>query len=422
MKQGNSLVAFVIALLAVALAAYLGFYAWNSFTNPFSTTYVYYYTANDSAEADGFLVRQEQALPAQSGILDLTRAEGERVGAGQTVALIHQNNQALEVQSQLDELAMEIELLDYAMTQTGDATSAARLDESILQALASLRYTSAAGHYGDLDDQVLELKSQVLKRGYTYGEGVDASLLSAQRQALADQYRALRSQSASITSQITAPVPGVFSSLTDGYEGLLTPQSILTMTPSSLDRLKEQQVSAPSGSPGKLITGLRWYFVTTLAEEDAARLSLGRSVTVRFSGSFSRDVSMQVDQVSEAEDGRCAVIFSSTRYLSETTLLRSLTAEIIFSSSSGLRVPKTALRMVSSEKTDAESGQTTQINTLGLYTVVGGRAEFKAVEILAEGSDFYVVASVSDGKKALRAGDEIIVRATDLYDDMLLQF
>ena len=258
MKQGNSLVTLVIVLLAVMLAAYLGVYAWDSFTDPFTTTLTYSYTANDSLEADGWVVREEQLLPAQSGILDITRAEGEEVGRGQTVALVHQNSQALDVQAQMEELAMEIELLDYAMNQTDDVVSAARLNESILQSLASLRFASASGSYRQLDDDVMELKSQVLKRSYTYGEGLDSSQLSALRQSLIEEDRALRTQSSSVTSRITAPAAGVFSSLADGYESLLTPQSILTMTPADLDALmalsygngrtvqEEQQEKAPA--------------------------------------------------------------------------------------------------------------------------------------------------------------------------------
>ena len=317
MKQGNSLVTLVIVLLAVMLAAYLGVYAWDSFTDPFTTTLTYSYTANDSLEADGWVVREEQLLPAQSGILDITRAEGEEVGRGQTVALVHQNSQALDVQAQMEELAMEIELLDYAMNQTDDVVSAARLDESILQSLASLRFASASGSYRQLDDDVMELKSQVLKRSYTYGEGLDSSQLSALRQSLIEEYRALRTQSSSVTSRITAPAAGVFSSLADGYESLLTPQSILTMTPADLDALAGQQVTAPSGTAGKLITSDRWYFAAAVSEEEALRLSKESSVTARFSGSFSQDVPMTLEQVGEAVDGRAVVVLSSNRYLSQ---------------------------------------------------------------------------------------------------------
>ena len=259
------------------------------------------------------MVREEQLLPAQSGILDITRAEGEEVGRGQTVALVHQNSQALDVQAQMEELAMEIELLDYAMNQTDDVVSAARLDESILQSLASLRFASASGSYRQLDDDVMELKSQVLKRSYTYGEGLDSSQLSALRQSLIEEYRALRTQSSSVTSRITAPAAGVFSSLADGYESLLTPQSILTMTPADLDALARQQVTAPSGTAGKLITSDRWYFAAAVSEEEALRLSKESSVTARFSGSFSQDVPMTLEQVGEAVDGRAAQLAERLR-------------------------------------------------------------------------------------------------------------
>lgn len=84
------------------------------------------------------------------------------------------------------------------------------------------------------------------------------------------------------------------------------------------------------------------------------------------------------------------VVLSSNRYLSQITLLRGQTVELIFGSSSGLRIPKAALRMVTQESTDPETGETVQTNLVGVYTLVGGRAEFKPVEILTEESDFYV--------------------------------
>ena len=45
MKQGNALVNFVMIALAVALACYLGIYAWDSFNDPYSTTYAYQFYA-----------------------------------------------------------------------------------------------------------------------------------------------------------------------------------------------------------------------------------------------------------------------------------------------------------------------------------------------------------------------------------------
>ena len=83
----------------------------------------------------------------------------------------------------------------------------------------------------------------------------------------------------------------------------------------------------------------------------------------------------------------------------------------------------TLLRPIDKEtSTDEETGETTETDTLGVYVVTAGRAEFKPVTILTEGDDFYVVQSVREDKKALRAGDEVIVQATGLYDGQLLLY
>ena len=94
MKQGKPLITFVMFAILAVLCVYFGVYVYQALNEPYRTTLVYPYTADDSVEADGLLVRQESVFPAQSGIVELTRSEGERVGVGQEVALVYQNTQA----------------------------------------------------------------------------------------------------------------------------------------------------------------------------------------------------------------------------------------------------------------------------------------------------------------------------------------
>ena len=97
-------------MLAVVLAVYLGFYVWDTFREPCTTPFVYAYTRNGSVETDGLIVRQEQVLPGAQGSLDVTRGEGEKVGKGQTVALVYRDDQARQAQgtglSALDDRAL----------------------------------------------------------------------------------------------------------------------------------------------------------------------------------------------------------------------------------------------------------------------------------------------------------------------------
>ena len=94
MKQGKPLITFVILALAAAMTIYLTVYIFRSLDEPYKTTQVYAYTANDSVPAEGLVVREALVLPAPSGILEITRAEGEKVGKGQQIALVYRDSQA----------------------------------------------------------------------------------------------------------------------------------------------------------------------------------------------------------------------------------------------------------------------------------------------------------------------------------------
>ena len=319
---------------------------------------------------------------------------------------------------------MNIQLLEEAIVQSGSLESAARLDEDILQAVVDLRASYALGDYTQLREQVLEVKSSVLKRGYTYGEGLTSAELSDRLRALNEQLAVLTQQSAQATTRVTAPAPGVFSNLVDGYESRLTPGTLDQLTPALLQELIESPAGEDSGSMGKLITSNTWYFAANLPKEAADRLVRGRSATLRFSGELNRDVEMTVSRIGSTQEGRTLVVFSSNRYLTLTTLLRHQTAELIFESFSGLRIPKEALRLeeFTVQDPNASSGAPpATVSKIGVYALVNGRAEFREAEIVTEGSDYYVVRPAGPEKKLLRAGDSVIIHGTNLQDGMLVE-
>lgn len=410
MKEGTTHTRLAILAVALGLLAYFGVYVWRGLTDPLITTYAYAYTVNDSVEAGGFLVREEQILPTQAGIIEVVLDEGEKVGRNQMVAAIYQTSAALDRDNQIKDLELEIELLEYAIAQAGETASSSQLESDVIQAVVTLRANAAAGDFARLEDQVVALKQAVLKRDYTYG-GADTSRLSG----LKDQLRALQAQSSRDVSRIYVGQPGVFSAQVDGYESLLTPGSVTSLTPSALDSLAFQGTRGDDTAVGKLITSSTWYFVTALDAQAVRRLSEGGRVTVRFSGDFSQDVRMRVESIGAEENGRWPVVLSSDRYLSSTTLLRQQTAELIFQTYEGLRVPKGAVHIETRQTTDSD-GAVQETKVTGVYAVVNGRAEFKEVETLAEGSEFYVVRALDEDRTLLRPGDEVIVQARGLYN------
>lgn len=422
MKQGKPLITFVILALAAAIAIYFAYYVSQALNEPYQTTQVYSYTAHDSVTAEGLVVREAQVLPAQTGILELTRAEGEKVGKGQQIALVYRDSQAQASQAHIEELELSIELLEEAVSQSGNLESAARLDEDIIQSMVALRASYARGDCTQLREQVLGVKSSVLKRGYTYGDGLTSADLSARLRQLREELAVLTRQSARATTRVSAPTPGVFSSLVDGYESRLTPETVYQLTPTTLQELINSPAGEDSGAMGKLITSDTWYFAANLPQEAARRLEEGDSASLRFSGELNRIVEMTVERIGSTEGGKTLVVFSSNRYLTLTTLLRHQTAELIFESWSGLRIPKQALRLVEFFQEDSDSGgAAATVTKTGVYALINGRTEFREVSILYEGSDYYVIRPLGTGRKILRAGDAVITRGTGLQDGLLLE-
>ena len=123
---------------------------------------------------------------------------------------------------------------------------------------------------------------------------------------------------------------------------------------------------------------------------------------------------MKVERIGASENGRVAVLLSSHKFLSDTTLLRRQTVEMVFERHTGLQVPAEAVRV--------EDGQSV------VYVLVGIRAESKAVNILAQGENYYLVepalaedATQKQERKALRVGDQVIVAAREIWDGMLIE-
>ena len=71
----------------------------------------------ETVSANGWLIRAEQVLPGEgSGLLRLTRQEGERISQGGTVAKVYADQASLDRQTELDRLDERIEQLRYRLS------------------------------------------------------------------------------------------------------------------------------------------------------------------------------------------------------------------------------------------------------------------------------------------------------------------
>ena len=391
-----------IAVLAAVLF-YFAVQLYNYLSDPVSTTLVTEGQAEDTIALNGWLLRDEEVLPAQSGTLSRERQEGQRVGVGQVLATVYADDGALQTVSQIETLELQLQQLQFALTSYLDPDAALKLDTSITGDILALRQTLTGGDYTAADSDIAQLKAAVLKRDHPYTSQEE---IETEIKAVEGQISSLKA-SLSGAATVTAKAAGTYSAVCDGYETVLTTAFLEDVTPGKLARL---QPAGTESSMGKLIYGDTWYYVVSLPEEQAAQLKALGTVTLRFAKGFDQNLRMQVANVSAAENGQAAVTLSCRKYLAQTTLLRHQAADVILRTYEGLRVPSNALRV-------SEEGVT------GVYCLDGVTAAFRPVTVLYQGQG-YALVRPADGAadtRTLRAGDEVIASAGALHDGKVIQ-
>lgn len=394
---------FKILSLAVlvAVVTLLGIEGYRYFHRSVSVSVAYTGQVTDSLSVTGWVVRQETPLPDTSGTLLRQVQEGEKVHAGQTVAMAYASKSALEVVSRLEDTELKLQQLQFARSSFLDSDAALKVDSDISDSILRLHIATADGDYATATQEMSAMKTAVLKRSYSYEslEQIDQAIAQTR-----SDISTLQNQLSGATSVKTA-VAGVYSGSTDGSEEALTPDFLADVTPARLDALS---TGSAVKSAGKIITDNTWYFAANIPAQQARELQVGQEVTLRLSKGLQQDAPAYVQSISAEEDGQVAVVLSCTRYISQVTLLRHQQGEILLREYKGLRVPSAALRM------DEEG-------SLQLFCRLGAYVCSKPVDLVYRGDGFCLVRSAQGAADAriLRQGDLVISTARALTDGMI---
>ena len=226
-----------------------------------------------------------------------------------------------------------------------------------------------------------------------------------------------------VSTTVYAPASGVYSAGTDGWEGVATPGILDNITADGLDELLHQQHSPAPGTVGKLITDSTWYYAALL-DGTGTGLQSGRRYTLSFSGDYFGQLSMTLERV-VLDGDRTLAVFSCRSHLADTTLLRLQTVDVVTQRIEGIRVPRQALRVETVDEpleSGNPDGPTRQVNRYKVYIVERSQAWGREVEILYTDENFYLVRPVDQTSAGrLRAGDEIILNSSGVYDGKVVR-
>lgn len=391
MQKTDTLIKVISVIVFIAIVFYIGYYLYDSNSDPLVTAAAMEYTIRDSAVTEGYAVRTEEQLDGGTTRVSVTATEGEKLSAGSTYALKFDSREAMEAADRARELEARISWLE-ALALEGDDAADIMARESV-QALA---YAVDSDDLSQLHKLIDDVSVKVFQSSDYTEDNIQTELAAAEAEL--DSLK----QDAEV-ERLKVEKAGVYSQYVDGFEGI-TPENVQGISPSELTQLFITPENRDSRVLGKLVTDISWYYAAVMEAEDAMKLEAGESYELEFSKTFNGSITMKVKSIGTSADGRCVVVFVSDRNLNDTIATRKLTAEVLFTETTGIRIPKEAVNI------DEDGVQY-------VYVISGVQAQRVDITILTEYDEYYLVEA--DGN--LRDGMEVIVEAKELYSGKVVR-
>lgn len=373
--------------------------------NPVQTVRATQYSMDDSFSVSGWFFRNEEVIDiAQGDTVEYNYSNGDKVGVNAALVTQYSSEQALETSRRLETIKSSISQLEALQTGNASSMKSNQIDKRIITQINGIMQESESGSLTQISSLCSELRQLALKSDTTITGSKD---IAKELQQLRGQAEELEAGLEGQTSSTMSDKAGYFCDSIDGWEEDLTSKAVQELNSvEQLDKLTQGRHRSKAGK-GKLIVGFYWYFVAPISDEDAARLTKGSTVRLRFA-KLSEDVRAEVYALTPDEEaGKTLAVFRSDVWNEHLVSMRDEVAEVVIDTYDGIKVPKEAVRM--------------KDDTMGVYVLVNTVSTYKTIDPLYEGTDFYVVRKKVIGDASLVVGDDIIVQAKDLDDKKVVK-
>lgn len=403
-----------IAVLSLLLIAYFVYHTANGFQDKVEFEGVFYAEDEKAQTLDAYIFRDEHVINAtRQGIVSYLVKENEKVTDRTEIAKIYSNSVNTSLIRDLENLNRQIEILSAVGTSSQLFTDITHIDNAISDSLSSITGYTQTGDYASAissaDELLLNLSKKQLRMNSQKNFSDYIEVLRARRDSL---LLALPSHSELITSDRQ----GYFSKKCDGYEQYFDYKKIPLLSVSDFYEMKNAAENAEVSdyTVGKIVTGFEWYLVCPLSHSLTSSFVAGKIYDITFLENMNVTLPASLERiVTESGEGNALLIFRCERMPEGFSYLRNQKIRITVSTASGLKLPRSAVRLSSEGRTF-------------VYIMVGGRVHVRAIEIIDEAGEYYYVkdsteATEINGKTAygLRANDNIIVYGTNLYNEKI---
>lgn len=400
MKGSKILKAFIVILISVFAIHQIA----SSVYKPIKTESASFSTVADGLDVTGLVIRNETLVRYSSGgVMHFITGDGSRAPKDGVIANIYDSETASITLSRIDSVSKKIadleEMLSYNDLEAADLDV---INNKVKQSLNKLVVSGADSNFEKISDCTENLLSSLNRRQAALGETAD---FSQQLSALKTELSGLSSSLPAPKDTVKAEISGYFVSKADGYENILKCDSLDSITPEYLKGIKPEEVG--SDVVGKLVSDYEWYIAATVPINDSLNYKEGDELTIYTSVKSFPKLPATVKKINISSDSSSAVVlFSCNDMNSELASVRSAPMTIVKKEYSGLKIPKSALRVVDSKR--------------GVYVLTGMQVKFVEVNIIYSADNYMLCEKQTDDEKSLRLYDDVIVKGRNLYDGKIV--
>lgn len=374
--------------------------------NPLKTEPAELYTFEDYIQSTGIYIREERTVSySGSGVINYIYSDGEKLAKNSVIAEIYASQNDLAVQLRIDELSEQISVLQDAEKLVGS-------DNSQLEAFSNQIYENHTkmvqyildGDYisaADMKSDYLNLQS---KRQIVNGTTTD---YAAKITELQNEITALSAQISSRPTDLTLQDTGYFVSTTDGYENILTYDSILDLTEEKInDIIKTPNIESSSTVIGKIVSDYKWRMVCIVPADNTLGIYEGAVLNVRIGNEVSI-VKATVEDMNDLPSGNRLLTLGFDVFNQDLVRNRTAQIKIMFDEYSGIRIPSAAVHFDEEEN-------------MGVFIKLGVTVYFVQIDMIRTEGDYILVRDTTDKDGYLSLYDSVIVEGTDLYDGKIV--
>ncbi len=392
----------LFALMAVFLIIYAGFQAWTFFYNPYQTEIAITYSVNEAIHVKGIAVRTETVIDDQyGGSVSYIHEDAAKVLKNKPVAYAHASSDTVKKMERAAELEKEISLLEEASAGVSQLYGSSEfINDQIGNSVLAYSNSISNKNYSEFislkDDFLLSVNKKASITGEPNKFSERIALLKAEYDEIQNE------KNSDEANTVTSPKTGYFISSVDGFENIINKENLFEKSVSEIEDIISQDVVAAEEKLGKIADNYKWYYVVSVSPEEAELFKVGKNVTVNFDG-IKDSVKLEIyEKIEDESSDNVIVVLLCKTFTSEFASIRQISADIVFSTISGLRISTDSIRFNENQQ-------------MGVFILDRSEVKFRAVEVIYSGSGYSIVKWNQGTKNALQLFDEVFIGGNDLY-------